>query len=256
MPDLEGKVALITGGASGLGFALARRFAKAGAAVAIMDRSNDALARAARLEPSALLCAGDVASFADNVAAVDRTVQAYGRLDVFIGNAGIFDNWTSLESTTGEQLSTAFDEIFGINVKGYLLGVKAALEHLRASRGAVIFTASISGLYPGFGGVLYVPAKHAVVGLTRRLALELAPEIRVNAVAPGWMPTTLAGMTSLGQASRDPVVRRPSPERFPLEFVPELDDYVDLYVQLAGPGSKLMTGHVLVADSGQSLVPG
>ena len=88
-----------------------------------------------------------------------------------------------------------------MNVKGYLLGALAAADALAKARGCILFTSSVSGARAGFGGALYVAAKHAVNGLTKQLALELAPDIRVNAVAPGYVPTGLRGLDSLGQAA-------------------------------------------------------
>lgn len=137
-------------------------------------------------------------------------------------------------------------------MKGYLLGTKAALGAVRAARGTMVFTASISGLYTPYGGILYIPTKHAVVGLTKRLALELMPEIRVNAVAPSYVPTALSGTSALGQGGKDPAAR-PSPDRLPMRVVPEIDDYTPLYAFLASSESKMMTGQVLLADGGFSL---
>jgi 2,3-dihydroxy-2,3-dihydrophenylpropionate dehydrogenase len=249
---LAGTAVLITGGAGGIGAAVVRRLIAAGAKVAAFDRSAMGLDALRRETGDAVLAIeGDVTSYDDNRRAVDATVAAYGRLDTFIGNAGIFDNYATLESISPEHLGAAFDELFGIDVKGYLLGAKAALPALQASRGSIVFTASVAGLQPAYGGVLYIPAKHAVVGLTKRLALELAP-VRVNAVAPGFVPTALGGTRTLGQTPKDPM-SRPAPDRFPLGEVPEVDDYTGLYVFLASSDARLMTGQVLLADSGLTL---
>ena len=143
--------------------------------------------------------AADVASFGDNVRAVDRAVEAFGKLDVFIGNAGVFDFSHGLAATDGEDLASAFDELFAVNVKGYLLGAKAALPELEKTGGNMIFTASNAGFWPAGGGPIYTASKHAVVGLVRQLAFELMP-IRVNGVAPGGTMTDLRGLEALGQA--------------------------------------------------------
>ena len=145
-------------------------------------------------------------------------------------------------------MNEAFDELFlGVNVKGYLLGAKACLPELEKTRGCIIFTASVSGLHAGYGGVLYVPAKHAVVGLTRQLAHELAPTIRVNAVAPGGVATNLAGLKALGQtsfssSSAGGTLREPS-------------DYAGIYVLLASAeNSGVLTGSIISADTGRAQV--
>ena len=248
---LSGKTALVTGGASGLGLALARRFVEEGARVAIFDRSRTALDQASA-DGSLVAIHGDVTSYADNCRAVRETVAAFGRLDTFVGNAGIFDQNITLDELPEDGGSAAFDELIGINVRGYLLGAKAAVGAVRAAGGTMIFTASISGVHPAYGGVLYIPAKHAIIGLTRRLALELAPHIRVNAVAPGYVPTGLAGTEALGQqpyANRQP----PAAESFLMKRVPQIVDYTGLYVFLASSDSITMTGAVLIADSGVTL---
>jgi NAD(P)-dependent dehydrogenase (short-subunit alcohol dehydrogenase family) len=248
---LSGKTALVTGGASGLGLAIARRFVEEGARVAIFDRSAAAL-EAASADGALLPIRGDVVSYDDNRRAVQEAIAAFGRLDTFIGNAGIFDQNITLDALPDDGGSAAFDELIGINVRGYLLGAKAAVDAVRAAGGTMIFTASISGLHPAYGGILYVPAKHAIIGLAKRLALELAPHVRVNAVAPGYVPTGLAGTEALGQqprASRQP----PGGDSFLMKRVPQIVDYTGLYVFLASSDSVTMTGQVLVADSGVTL---
>lgn len=250
---LKDRVALITGGASGLGLVVARRFIEAGARVAILDRNPETPDRVcAELGDAVVAVCGDVTSYDDNRRAVEATVAAFGKLDVFVGNAGIFDNYATLADIPAEKLSAAFDELFGIDVKGYILGAKAALDELRRAKGTIVFTASISSFRPGYGGMLYIAAKHAVAGLTKRLALELAPDVRVNAVAPGFMPTTLSGIRAIGQTPKD-LVSKPPLERFPLGFYPETDDFAGLYVLLASPDSRIVTGQVILADAGSSL---
>lgn len=251
---LAGMVALVTGGASGLGLAIVRRFVREGARVGVLDRSREATAALERELGGAVACTvGDVREMADNERAVAATVAAFGRLDSLVANAGIFDNRLALAEHPKDRLSAAFDELFGVDVKGYLLAVRAALDELRRTRGSVVFTASVAGLYPGHGGVLYVAAKHAVAGMTRQLAHELGPEVRVNAVAPGFIPTGLRGLESLEQGVRSGT-REAAAARSPLGVVPETEDYTELYVLLAGRESAtLMTGATLLADSGLSL---
>jgi 2,3-dihydroxy-2,3-dihydrophenylpropionate dehydrogenase len=252
---LEGRVAVITGGASGLGRAIVRRFIVEGARVAILDRDANAISAAsAEFGADVVVLRGDVTRLADNEAVVAAAVERFGFVDVFVGNAGLYDDKATLADIPGERLSSAFDELFAVNVKGYLLGAKAALAQLRQRRGSLIFTASISSFYPGFGGILYITAKHAVAGLTKQLALELAPDVRVNAVAPGYIDTGLRGLDALGQRDRE----RPAPppaERFPMGFVPQPEDYAGLYVSLASDAhSRMMTGQIVLADGAASIV--
>src|SRR5208337_1786381 len=112
-------------------------------------------------------------------------------------NAGIWDSSISLAALPDDRISAAFDELFCVNVKGYLLGAKAAYRELPQTNGCIIFTVSNAVFYPCGGGPLYTASKHAVVGLIRQLAYELAPKIRVNGVAPGAIPTDLRGPRSL-----------------------------------------------------------
>lgn len=251
---LAGEVALITGGASGLGLAVARRFLAEGAQVAVLDRSAARLAAVrAEFGDEVLAVEGDVTRYADNARAVAQTVARFGKVSIFVGNAGIYDKRASLADLDGELIEKAFDEIFGINVKGYILGAKAASEELTRNNGAIVFTASVSSLFAGYGGFLYVTAKHALVGLTRNLAVELAPAVRVNAVAPGYVPTNLSGLETLGHG---PSKTGPPPgtDRFLLQHVPTADDYTMLYVMLASRTTgRVMSGTVVLADGGSSI---
>ncbi len=251
---LHDEVALVTGGASGLGLAVTRRFVAEGARVAVLDRSAERLRELEREFGGAVATVrGDVRTLHDNQAAVRATVEAYGKLSIFVGNAGIYDLRVSLAEMPDDRIESAFDELFGINVKGYVLGAKAALPELKRTHGAIVFTSSVSGLFPGFGGFLYVTAKHAISALTRQLAVELAPEVRVNAVAPGYVSTNLSGLETLAQgASKSGSA--PDPAGFVLERVPATEDYTGLYVTLASREfSSMLTGTIVLADGGASI---
>ena len=248
--QLEGKTALITGAASGIGRAVAARFLSEGANVVAFDRvaSSPECDFQARTYASVV---GDVRSAEDNRHAVELAVSRFGRLDIFVGNAGLYDNRRAFRSFSAPELDAAFDELFGVNVKGYLLGALAAADALAKARGCILFTSSVSGARAGFGGALYVAAKHAVNGLTKQLALELAPDIRVNAVAPGYVPTGLRGLESLGQ---DASITGPAPSQMPLQTVPTADDFAAAYVFLASDAcTRTATGTVLALDGGAAV---
>ncbi len=117
-------------------------------------------------------------------------------------NAGIWDYQRSITRLDGESLSAAFDELFAVNVKGYLLAVEASWRELVKTRGSVVMTLSNSAFYPNGGGPLYTASKHACRGLVLELAYELAPKVRVNGVAAGGMRTDLRGPESMGMAER------------------------------------------------------
>src|SRR5690606_13859137 len=130
----------------------------------------------------------------------------FGPVDVFVGNAGITDGARALAEIPGEQVGAAFGELFGVNVLAPMLGVRATVDDLIATRGAVILTGSFAGEHAAGGGALYTASKHAVLGLVRQLAYELAPDVRVNGVAPGVAPTRLRGTSALGQGRSDSVL--------------------------------------------------
>lgn len=253
---LEGDVVLVTGGGSGMGRALVKRFVDEGARVGVLERSAEA-AGSLRAEYGAKLevVVGDVTSYADNERAVQATAAKFGRLDCFVANAGVFDFFKPLAQFAGEQIGQAFDELMAVNVKGGLLGARAALPELIKSKGSVIFTISNAGFYPGGGGPIYTASKHALVGLVRQLAHELAPKVRVNGVAPGGMRTNLSGLKATETAGQklDDI---PDFEQLivgitPLRMAPTPADYCGPYVLLASrANASSMTGVVINTDGG------
>src|SRR5580693_9471869 len=252
---LENKVALITGGASGLGRAIVERFIEEGANVGVLDRARERSTDLAKQFGDRVeAVVGDVTVLADNHRAVAETVRRFGRLDCFVGNAGIWDFNMSLVDLPEDRIGQAFDELFAVNVKGYLLGAKAAYRELAKARGCIIYTVSNAGFYPCGGGPLYTASKHAVVGLIRQLAYELAPRIRVNGVAPGAIPTDLRGPHSLQMAERSiaALPLREMVERgLPLGKLPEPRDYTGSYVLLASAeNSSTATGGVILCEGG------
>lgn len=249
--ELDGKVALVTGGSSGIGAAVAARFLDQGAKVVTLSRSPAHDSGSPLHDARCLAVTGDVRSAADNRRAVDEALNNYGKLDIFVGNAGVYDNRRAFRSFSPAELETAFDEIFAINVKGYMLGALAAAEALSRTRGCIIFTSSISGSFPGYGGALYVAAKHAINGLTKQLALELAPLVRVNAIAAGFVPTQLRGLDSLSQGSS---MAGPRASDMLLEALGTPDDFAAAYSFLASDAcSRTATGTILQLDGGSTL---
>ncbi|WP_335933554.1 3-(cis-5,6-dihydroxycyclohexa-1,3-dien-1-yl)propanoate dehydrogenase [Streptomyces sp. PTD5-9] len=259
---LAGDVALITGGASGLGRAITLRYLAEGASVAVLDR--DAAQLAALVEAAGehgdrvLPVRGDVRSTQDLHEAVAGTVERFGRLDVLVPNAGIWDYHRSLTRLSGAELAEAFDEIFAVNVKGYLLAVEAAWRELVETRGSIIMTLSNSSFHTNGGGPVYTASKHACLGLVREFAYELAPKVRVNGVACGGMRTQLRGPESLGLSERrieDSFARaeaagaRPHVPLYEASVEPE--DFTGTYVLLASRrDSGNITGAVVPVDGG------
>ena len=254
MTRLNEQVILITGGASGLGRAIAARCLKEGARVAVLDRSEQKLGELKdALGDSVTTTVGDVRSLADNNRAVEDCLAAFGRLDCAIGNAGIWDYSTNLLDLPADKIDRAFDEVFHINVKGYLLLAKAATPALVDSRGSMIFTISNAGFYPDGGGPLYTASKHAAVGLVRQL-VELAPFVRVNGVAPGGITTDLRGPGSLGLAERSIAnlgLADYAKERVPIGQLPTADEYAGAYIFFAAREDNVpAAGSILNFDGG------
>jgi 2,3-dihydroxy-2,3-dihydrophenylpropionate dehydrogenase len=256
---LDGQVALVTGGGSGIGRAVVVRFVEEGARVGVLERV------AARVEQlrsdfgnAVVSVHGDVTRMEDNKRAVAATVSAFGQLDILVGNAGIFDGFLPLADFPEERLDEAFDEQFAVNVKGYVMGARAVLTELQKSAGCMVFTASVAGFNSGGGGALYTASKHAVVGLIRQLAVELAPRVRVNGVAPGGTRTDLRGLAALGQEERSHFADAGWEERLrtsnPLQIALQPDDLAGAYVLLASKtNAKAITGVIITVDAGSTL---
>lgn len=260
---LEGYVAAVTGGASGIGLAVVRRYLAEGAAgVAILDRDIDGLASlSAEFAGRVIAVAGDVRDPAPHQELVKKATAEFGRLDVLVGNAGVFDFRRPLESYDASTLSAAFDEIFAVNLKGYMLAALAAREALSATNGSMIFTGSVASLYAGGGGILYTAVKHGIIGFIRELSRELAPGIRVNGVGPGGTLTNLRGTAALGHEERslgdnpDQLGARIA-DAVPLRFAQRPEDHAGLYVLLASrENSRAVTGEMFMSDGGVRVRP-
>lgn len=254
---LDGKCALIVGGGSGIGRAVVDAFRAEDARVTVLER-DPAKCEALRQQHSevTVLC-GDATDADTNQAAVAAACDVDGGLDILVSTVGVFDFYTRLADIAIENLDAAFDEMFAVNVKSMLFGVKAAMPSLRRNRGNVILTESTSAYYPGRGGTLYVASKFAVRGLVSTLGYELAPEVRVNGVAPGGtLNTDLSGLSTLGLTTQ----RLDGPDRAaalaarnPLQVALDGDDHAWSYVFLASDRARGISGRVMHSDGGMSI---
>ncbi|MCB1644094.1 MAG: 3-(cis-5,6-dihydroxycyclohexa-1,3-dien-1-yl)propanoate dehydrogenase [Pseudomonadales bacterium] len=255
MGRLDNQVALITGGASGLGAAIVRRFVKEGASVLVLDRSEQGCADMQAGLGEAVHCVtGDVRSMADNENAVATCLERFGKLDCAIGNAGIWDYNLTLAKMPAERLEAAFDEMFSVNVLGYLNLARASLSALATTRGSMIFTISNAGFWPSGGGVLYTATKHAAVGMVRQLAWEFAPHVRVNGVAPGAIATQLKGPESLDMQNNQfpaAAMTATAGSFVPLGEMPTPEEYAGAWVFFASREDNVpSTGVILNHDGG------
>jgi NAD(P)-dependent dehydrogenase (short-subunit alcohol dehydrogenase family) len=249
MGRLNGKVAVITGAASGMGRATAVRFAGEGAAVVIADLNEDGGAAAVRECKEnggrAVFQKTDVASEAGVKAMIDRAVKEFGRLDITFNNAGLPGALGSIEQTSVED----WDRTFAVLTRGVFLGIKHSVAEMRkVGGGSIISTASVAGLAGGYGPHAYSAAKAGVVNLTRSVALEVAKDkIRVNCICPGGINTPLifnnvpGGYEAAGQFLK-------ALQAIPRAGLPE--DIAAMALFLASDESEWITGTAMVVDGG------
>ncbi|MFB8414518.1 SDR family NAD(P)-dependent oxidoreductase [Streptomyces albidoflavus] len=246
--DFGGQVAFVTGASSGMGLATARAFAESGAAVALADIDERAVTAAAREltdaghQALALVC--DVTDEAQVAAAVDRTVEAYGRLDLAYNNAGVMPPPTDAAEESAEQ----FDRVQDINLRGVWAAMKHELRHMRTrGSGAIVNCSSLGGLVGNPGRAAYHASKHGVIGLTRSAALEYGPRgIRVNAVCPGTIRTPMVdAMIERGELDR---TQAESGQAVPR--LGEADEIAQAVLWLSSPGAGYVTGVALPVDGG------
>ena len=256
MARLAGLRAVVTGAGSGIGRAVVRRYIAEGAHVIAVCRNPE---QQAGLEAEgAVVLIGDVAQHDTAARAVALAQAAFGGLDTYVANAGLWDFHKRVERQSADELAAAYHEIFGVNFLGALYGAHAALPALQASQGSVIVTGSNACFLAGGGGALYTASKFALRGLVLQLAKEFAPAVRVNGVAPGATKTPLSGPSALGQANRemDADAARLSeiPRHVPLARVSEPEDHTDLYVLLAARNeSRYITGTMMLSDGGLTI---
>jgi NAD(P)-dependent dehydrogenase (short-subunit alcohol dehydrogenase family) len=248
---LDRKIALVTGGASGIGRATALAMAREGARIAVADRSeDDAAATVALINAAggqAIAIGGDVASETDVAAMVARTVSAFGRLDCAFNNAGVAPAAVGPGGQRSHELSReSFDRMLAINLTGVFLCIKYEVAQMLAQGGggAIVNTASIAGLVGLRTSSHYVAAKHGVVGLTKTAAMEYATDgIRVNCVNPGYITTPMTKETVEARGAeilaKVPMGRMGVPE-----------EIAEAVVWMCSERASFMTGAAQVVDGG------
>jgi 3-oxoacyl-[acyl-carrier protein] reductase len=242
---LDGVVALVTGGGSGMGAAIAETYAREGAQVAVIDVDSDAAKTvAAKIGKAAIAIRCDVTRRSDIDAAVAATAAAFGGLDVLVNNAGV----AHLNKPMFDIDEQEFDRVFAVNVKGLFMFSQAVVPLMRGKGGVIINIGSTAGLRPRPGLSAYNATKGAVHNLTKTLAVELAPDkIRVVAIAPVATDTPLLP-TFLGPA---PGMREKFIATVPLGRLATAQDIADAALFLASDQAKFLTGNIMEVDGGR-----
>jgi NAD(P)-dependent dehydrogenase (short-subunit alcohol dehydrogenase family) len=255
--ELSNKVAVITGGAAGIGADTAKAFLEEGARVVIADINTDeGEAVAAALGPNCAFKHADVASRDDVTALVSFAVEKFGRVDIMMNNAGISGTMTAelLDDDFAE-----FDRVMKVDLLGVMLGTQIAARQMRQQGGgSIINTTSIGGVQAGCTMMTYRAAKAGVVHFSKSAAIDLAHYgVRVNTIAPGGIPTTLLS-SATGDAEDDAgagitkAIRRVMTEDKPLKITGATEDIANAAVYLGGERSRYVTGIVLPVDGGMT----
>ena len=247
--SLQNKVALITGGTSGIGKAAALGLAQAGAKVVVAgrraDEGNKVVEAIIQAGGEALFVKTDVSREADVKALVEKTVATFGRLDIAFNNAGIGGVSHSIETMDVEDYQSVFD----INVKGVLLSMKhEAAAMLKSGGGSIVNTSSISG-HVGFpGGGVYVASKHAIIGLSKSAALDLATRgVRVNTVSPGTIQTEML-VRMIGEGETE--AKKWLSSQHPIGRIGTAEEVAAMVVWLSSPQASFITGTDIAVDGG------
>ena len=246
--DLTSKAVLITGGGSGIGLAATALFARCGATVAanVLPGDDAAIARVDRLAADGLAvfaAPGDVAAPDGAARMVGDAIARLGRLDFLINNAGTINTREPIDfADLGAMTREFWDKILSTNLIGPFVCAEAASSALKVSRGAIVNTASVAGLGLRGSSIAYAASKAGLINLTRSLARALAPEVRVNAVAPGLVETPL---TEAWPERR----KRTTVERTLLARLARPDEIAEAMLYLAA-GAAYMTGQTIVLDGG------
>ncbi|MDA0977756.1 MAG: SDR family oxidoreductase [Proteobacteria bacterium] len=253
MDRLSGKVAVITGGAGGIGMAAGKLFAAEGADVLLVDLDEDALKSACQQIGSNKVsyCVADVTSKADNLKMIDTAEERYGGVDILLANAGIEGDVRSIVDYDEKR----FDQVIAVNVKGPFLGLQAAIPAIKKrGGGSIIITSSVAGVGGSPNVAPYVTSKHAVIGMMKSAARECAHmNIRVNTVNPSPVETRMMRSLEEGFAPGDgEAIRQQMRANIPLGRYAEPEDIAKVMLFLASDDSEFVTGSVYMADGGST----
>jgi NAD(P)-dependent dehydrogenase (short-subunit alcohol dehydrogenase family) len=249
MTFFDGKVALVTGAAGGIGLATAAAFGKAGASVILADRDGELVGkaaadmRAAGYNVTGISC--DVTDAAQVEAMIGRAVSTYGRLDAAFNNAGVNSEAAAFLETSDDE----FERVMSVNLRGVWNCMKGEIRQMLAQgNGAIVNCSSIGGMKGSKGRSAYSASKHAVIGLTRSAALDYAAAgIRINAVCPGLVHTPMAVAVT---KNYDPEIVKAMVAREPIGRFGEPEEIAAAVVWLCSPEASFMVGHAMAVDGG------
>jgi NAD(P)-dependent dehydrogenase (short-subunit alcohol dehydrogenase family) len=244
--QLQGKIAVVTGGGRGIGRGIVERFLEEGAQVAIVQRQS--LDEALAGHPGVAHIAADLSAPSSTTTAIEHAVERFGGLDILVNNAGIM-----FERTPSEIRLEEWDLMLAVNLRAPLFLAQAAWAHLRRrGGGSIINIGSIEGLGANPDHIAYCAAKAGIHGMTRAMAVDLgADNIRCNAIAPGWIASELS--ETYLESLPDPAAARDALDRLhPLGRVGRPTDVGDLAVYLASDRSSFLTGEIIVLDGGRT----
>jgi NAD(P)-dependent dehydrogenase (short-subunit alcohol dehydrogenase family) len=246
--EFEGKVALVTGGTSGIGRETAKRFAESGARVVIAGRreqeGNDTVQEIRARSGDATFIKADVTSSFEVKALVQKTVETYGRIDVAFNNAGTEGVWMPIVRQSEED----WDRTINVNLKGVWLCLKYEIRQMliQGGGGAIVNMASIMGMVGSAGAAAYTASKHAVIGLTKAAALETARnKIRINTICPAVVETDLSK-----RIFGAPAVRKFVLGCHPMGRFAKAEEIAEAVVWMSSDAASFMTGQSLVLDGG------
>lgn len=252
--ELSNRVAIVTGGAKGIGFAAAECLIRQGAQVMLVDWSGDAASAAAkslgRLSGNVDFVVADISKAADVERAIRATLERFGAIDILVNNAGI--------QTFGDPVTTTeeiWNKTMNVNLKGHWLMSKQAIpEMLKRGKGSIVNVSSVQGLASQRNVVAYATSKHAMIGLTRSMAVDMAAKhIRVNCVCPGAVDTPM--IQSIIELDHDPDrLRKTLDKMHPLGRMAQPSEIGEVIAFLASDRSSFMTGSIITVDGGL-LVP-